>query len=98
MIRHIVMWKLKQENMEENKKEIKSRLEALPDKIDVIASLHVYFNCQQASDCFDVCLIADFHSLKELSAYQIHPDHVCVSKFIRSVIETRSAIDFEIEK
>ena len=44
MVRHTVMWKLKEENKTENAMGIKNRLEALVDKISEIKSLEVGIN------------------------------------------------------
>ena len=42
MVKHIVMWKLKPENMEENAQAIKAALESLNGKIPGLRSLAVH--------------------------------------------------------
>lgn len=99
MIRHIVMFKLKdpgdKESLERTKYEVKKRLEALPSKIDVIRTMEVGVNVVESDRAFDVALISSFDSLEDLEAYRVHPDHQEVVQFIASVKEQSAAVDFE---
>ncbi len=95
MIKHIVIWKLKEENKEENKKIIKEKLENLVGKIDEIKFLQVGINYNKSDMAYDLCLISEFLTDEDLQSYQVNPLHVEVSKFVRSVIEDRKVIDYE---
>lgn len=93
MIKHIVLWKIKEENKEENAKEIKKRLEALVPKIDAIKKLEVGVN--ENGGEYDVALVSEFESYDDLKAYDGHPEHLKVRQFIRSIAVTRAAVDYE---
>lgn len=95
MIRHVVTWKLKDENKESNALEIKSRLEALVGKIEEIRSLEVGIN--ENGGEYGVMLITAFDSFDDLKKYDVHPEHMKVREFVRGVVETRVAVDYEIK-
>ena len=92
MLKHVVTWKMKEENKQENMKEIKSKLEALVGVIDEIKSLQVGIN--ENGGEYDIILITDFEDKKALEAYDAHPAHQAVRQFVRSVVETRIAVDY----
>lgn len=101
MIKHIVMWKLKDNaaghNKAENMSIIKESLEALPAKINVIKELEVGFNFNPVDFAYDVALYSVFASKEDLNAYQIHPDHVKLKDFITEVRQSTVVVDYSIE-
>ena len=101
MIRHIVMFKFKEEAEGRTKAEniaiTKAMLEALPAKIDLIRASSVTVNSPDADESnYDLCLISDFDSFEDLATYIVHPDHKAVGAFIRPVRLERACVDFEI--
>ena len=54
MVRHIVMWNLKEENKEQNALEIKQALEALNGQIEGLIKLEVNRGYNEKG--FDLCL------------------------------------------
>jgi len=101
MIRHIVMFKFKDEadgrSRDENVRLTMDMLEALPAKIDYIKYSFVSSYAKgQAADNYDLILISDFESLETLEKYKVHPDHVAVGNFMRPLRLDRKCIDFEI--
>ncbi len=99
MIRHVVMFKFKEEACGKSKMEnvlaTKEMLEALPPKIPQILSSEVYVNAQGANgENADLILISDFASFESLGEYIVHPDHKAVGAFMGPLRESRAAIDF----
>lgn len=95
MLKHIVMWRLKEENKEANKIEMKSQLMALKDKVEVLKSISVEFNHKDATSAnFDVMLYTEFVNFEDLAIYANHPEHLKVVDFIKSVVTERVAIDY----
>lgn len=92
MLKHIVTWKLKEENKVENMQTMKNMLEALVGVIDEIKSLQVGIN--ENGGEYDIILITDFENGEALKTYDAHPRHQEVRQFVRSVAETRIAVDF----
>ncbi|MBR5782697.1 MAG: Dabb family protein [Clostridia bacterium] len=96
MIRHIVMFKFKEENKAENVAHTKAMLDALPAKIPQILSSQTYTDCAVKADNFDLILISDFASHEDLEAYIVHPDHKAVGAFMTPVRESRACVDIEL--
>lgn len=92
MIKHVVVWKLKEENKAENAKKLKEMLDALPPIISEIKSFQVGINENDGDH--DAILISEFESYEALKAYDGHPEHQKCRTFIRSVAESRVAVDF----
>lgn len=100
MIRHIVMFKLKEfENAEAKQaklNEIKERLEALIDKIKVLKYIHVDFNCNPA-ETWDLILTTELATLEDVNTYANHPEHVAVAKGIIGPVKAdRACVDYEV--
>ena len=98
MIRHIVFWNFPDEADGMKKAEIiaeaKRRLETLPAIIPELKSLEFGVNCNPAAN-FDAALVTVFESLEALGAYQVHPAHQAVSKFIGGKRLARATVDYE---
>ena len=99
MLKHIVMWRLKEsaEGREkaENAVYVKEMLDLLPYRIKEIKNLEVGINMLNSPVSYDLVLIVDFLNMLDLQAYQAHPDHVKVADYILKVRETRALIDYE---
>ena len=99
MVKHIVMWKLKDfaegRSREENIKYIKSRLEALPDIIKEIKFIEVGANIH-ADKNYDAVLYSEFDTLEDLEIYQNHPEHKKVSEYVGKVRDARIVGDYII--
>jgi len=99
MIKHIVMWTLK-ENAEGNTKEqnaqlIKEKLEALMGKVPQIRHIEVGISYRHEKEDLDVVLVSEFDSKKDLEDYQKHPIHHEANDFIKKVRAERYCVDFE---
>lgn len=94
-MKHIVMWKLKEENKTENAKKIKAGLEALIKTIPEIKSIEVGINTNDSDMAFDVVLISEFKNQADLDSYQNNPKHLEVASFVRSAVCDRKVVDFE---
>lgn len=94
MIKHIVMWKLKDDNKLENAQKIKKLLEGLNGVVDVIESLEVGINHNATASAYDVVLVGEFKDDKALSLYQTHPKHIAAGEFIKTVTIDRKVVDY----
>lgn len=99
MLRHIVMFKLKDEALgrpkAENAARIKRELEALKGRIPEIRSIEVGVNCNHVAGEWDVVLVSDFDDLESMKRYQAHPDHVKAGEFIGQVRSDRAFADYQ---
>ena len=100
MIKHIVLWRLKDHAMGASKKEnaqkLKSLLEALRDTIKEIKYLEVGINAKVLPHTADVALYSEFASWDALAAYQQHPAHLKVAGFVQEIRLERHVVDYEI--
>ena len=81
---------------QQNISNIKTALEALPEKIDVIRSFRVGLNVVDSHSAYDLVWITEFDSAKHLEEYRVHPAHVEAVKLIRDVTSNRATVDYEI--
>ncbi|NLK61825.1 MAG: Dabb family protein [Fusobacteria bacterium] len=100
MLKHIVMWNIKEECFGKTKKEnlieMKKILENMDGKIDVLKNIEVGINMEKASDKnYDIILITEFNKFEDLATYDKHPEHEKVREFVKQVAIERAAIDFE---
>jgi hypothetical protein len=100
MIHHIVMFKLLDtpdgKQKENNKLEVKKRLEGLPAKIDVIRSFDVGINVLEQARAFDVVLVSTFDNLDDLEKYRVHPAHQEFVTYVGQIREQTASVDYEI--
>lgn len=98
MIKHVVMWKLKDfaegADRARNAKRVKIELEALKKLIPQLWHIEVGINCMESDSSFDVVLYSVFKNEKDLETYQKHPDHRAVADFIGKVREKRVVVDY----
>ncbi len=96
MVKHIILWKLKDEHNNDSVKQgIKEGLEGLQGVIPGLISIKVQTESLLSSNV-DVMLDSAFENEEALKAYAIHPAHVEVADTkVRPFTAARSCIDFE---
>lgn len=99
MIRHIVMWKLKDFGQTEikalNAAKLKDELYHLKNEIVQIKALKVGINLNTENE-YDVVLECEFDNLTDLATYQKHPAHLRVVDFLKTIRDLKAAVDYEI--
>jgi len=97
MVKHIILWKLKEEhNNDDVKRGIKENIEALQGKIEGLIEIKIQVEKLESSNA-DVMLYSVFESEQALKDYAIHPDHVyAANTYVRPFTESRLCLDFEV--
>lgn len=100
MVRHIILWNLKDEYTQEQKAQIKAEIkesvEALLGKVPGLLDIKVQID-HLASSNADLMLDSTLESEEALKGYAIHPEHVKVAnEKVRPYTKSRSCLDFEI--
>lgn len=100
MVKHIIIWTLKDcydaSQKAEIAKNIKLNVEGLKDKIEGIVDIKVQTEHLPTSTG-DLMLDSTFVSEAALKAYAINPEHVAVAdRDVRPFVASRSCLDFEI--
>ncbi len=99
MVKHIVLFKLRNDIAEETRRaaalRFKEAIEELPAKIDVIRNIEVGLNINP-DETWTIALYSEFDTLDDVRAYALHPDHVAAGKLLAEVKESRACVDYEI--
>ena len=100
MVKHIILWKLKEEYSDEQKceirKGIKEGLEGLKGQVPGLTDIVVNINPLPSSNC-DVMLDSSFESEEALKGYAVHPAHVAVADGkVRPYTASRTCMDYEV--
>lgn len=93
MVKHIVMWKLK------NKAEapaVKQALEALNGRIPGLLRLEVGIDFLESDQSADMVLYAELEGRAALDTYQQHAEHLAVVPLVKAAAVSRSVVDYEI--
>ncbi|MGE4289062.1 MAG: Dabb family protein [Salinivirgaceae bacterium] len=100
MIKHIVLWKLKEQHNGKSKdtlaNEMTSRLLELRKFIPEIKSMEVSRNTIFPERNHDLILLSEFNSFNDLENYANHPEHLKVVAFVKEIVTSRAAIDYEL--
>lgn len=99
MVKHIILWTLKEMSDEEKKSVkagIKEGLEALKGKIPGLVDIKVITDGRLDSSNADLMLDSTFENAEALKGYSKHPEHVAVADGkVRPYTAARSCLDFE---
>ncbi|MGN0345056.1 MAG: Dabb family protein [Lachnospiraceae bacterium] len=100
MVKHVILWNLKDEySVEEKariKADIKESLEALVGKIPGLLEMKINIEGLPSSTA-DLMLDSTFESAEALKGYAVHPEHVAVADGkVRPFTATRACLDYEI--
>lgn len=100
MVKHIILWQLKDEYTEEQKaaikQDIKAGLEGLVGKVPGLLEVTVNIDPLETSNA-DLMLDSTLESFEALKGYAVHPDHVAVADGkVRPNVKIRVCIDYEV--
>ena len=100
MIKHIVLWKLK-ENAEgksasENAALIVEKFKTLKGNVPGLVDIESGVDFTRSAAAWDVGLVTAFNSKADLDFYQTFPAHVEIKNFIGKVSLDRCVLDYEI--
>lgn len=100
MVKHVILWTLKDEysdgQKEEIKADIKSGLEGLAGKIPGLIEIKVNIKGLSSSNC-DLMLDSTFENEEALKGYSTHPEHLAVANGkVRPHTASRVCLDYEI--
>lgn len=97
MIRHVVLWKLRAEDVATKARDasiIATELQGLVSLIPAIQSLSVATNAADVQGNWDVCLIGDYADEAALHTYIDHPEHQRAAAIVRGLVTEKAAVDF----
>ena len=100
MVRHIILWQLRDELSAEEKNEIKAGikagLEGLAGQIPGLIDIKVQTEGLPSSNA-DLMLDSSFENEESLKGYAVHPAHVAVADgAVRPYTKNRVCLDYEV--
>ena len=100
MVKHVILWKLKDEysgeQIKEIKADIKAGLEGLKGVVPGIVEIKVNIDPLESSNC-DLMLDSMFTDADALKGYAVHPAHVDVANNkVRPFTASRVCMDYEV--
>lgn len=100
MIKHIVMWQLKEhaegQDKAVNAARVKELLDACAGIVPGMRKLEVALAQQDLECTYDVVMYSEFDDRNALDAYQNHPQHVALKPFVAAVRSARQCMDYEV--
>jgi quinol monooxygenase YgiN len=97
MLKHIVMWKLKEgADRAANAVEMKGRLDECANIVPGIHKFEVSLAQPGLEATYDVVLYSEFTDKAALDAYAAHPTHEAVKPFIGAIRSERQCMDYEV--
>ncbi len=101
MVKHIILWTLKDTLSEEEKNSVKASikegLESLQGVVPGLIDIKVQIDGRLASSNADLMLDCTLESEEALKGYAVHPAHVAVANsLVRPFTAVRSCLDFTI--
>ncbi len=100
MVKHIILWNLKEEFSESEKKKIKEdakvALEGLVGVVPGLLEMKIQTEYLETSNA-ELMLDSTLEDNEALKNYLVHPKHVDVANnFVRPFVAKKSCIDFEM--
>ena len=101
MVKHIILWRLRSELSETEKREkalaIKKGLESLKGQVPGLIDIHVQIDGRLETSNADLMLDSTLDSFDSLKGYAVHPAHVAVANgVVRPNTELRTCLDYEV--
>jgi hypothetical protein len=100
MIKHIVLWTLKnrenEQDLAKTAAEIKQKIEGMRGKIPGLLHIEGGIDFTRSADSWDIALYAELESREALEGYHVHPAHEEFKAFIGPRRGQRSLIDYEV--
>ena len=94
MLTHIVIWKYRADVEQFAREEHVNLLRRLKNIIPEVQSLSVGSDMLHLPRSYDTGLVAVFADRAALDAYTIHPEHIKVAEFGRTISEHVASVDF----
>ncbi|MEE9614015.1 MAG: Dabb family protein [Thermodesulfobacteriota bacterium] len=95
MIRHIVLFKMKEGTRAEEREELIEALKGLKAKVPVVKELEVGVDVGGSPRSYDLALSSTFESMEDVGVYSAHPDHIEVVGRINELCEPVVKVDYE---
>jgi len=94
MVKHIVFFKL-EDNSTKHCEVVKTKLLTMKNNIEVLKNIEVGINFADEERAYDLALLTDFESEKDLIIYAKHPFHQDIITYMKSVSISSKVVDYK---
>ena len=94
MIKHIVMWKLKENALKKGLSQFMTMLEDMRGTVEGLKTLEVGVNSTPLDTSCDLVLYTVFDSLEALDRFQNHPKHLEIKQAAKEWVLHRHQVDY----
>jgi hypothetical protein len=95
MVVHIVFFKFKEQDKDDNIQKAETMLKALEGRVPSLRSIEVGVNFSREERAMDMSIVTTFDDKEGLQAYAVDPYHKEVIAFIKEVCEYTKVVDYE---
>lgn len=94
MVKHVVMYKLKEE-AKDKADELIGKFLSMKEKIEGLVDIMSGKDFKREGRSYDVALICTLESKEALEKYAVHPVHLPVLAYAKTIVERSHSVDFE---
>lgn len=98
MVKHIILWKLKDEEkgerLEKNAAVLNEKFKALVGVVEGLITAEIGINYNGGSS--DLVLYTEFVDKEAEKGYQVHPAHLEIKKIVHTLVAERNCVDYEV--
>ncbi len=76
--------------------QFRAMLIRLEESVPELLKMEAGLNVSTKASAYDLVLTADFADENALDKYRVHPEHVKVLEFMRSVVEKVAVVDYYV--
>lgn len=91
MVKHVVIYKLKDSN---DSIKLKETFLSMKGKIDELLEINVGIDMLKITRSYDVCLECVFNSLDDMAKYKSNAVHLKIKDFVHSVVLESHSVDY----
>lgn len=96
MVSHIVMFKF-QDNIQDDKAhKAKDMILSLKELVPVVLDIEAGLNFSNEDRSMDLSLSVKLQNREDLDTYVVHPEHIKVVNYLKSIISYSKVVDYEI--
>lgn len=96
MVKHIVLFDFKEENKKANIEKAKEMLEGLLETVPTLKGMEIGINFANEDRAMDLSIYTTFEDQAGLEAYAVHPEHLKVVAFIKTVVNGSKVVDYTL--
>jgi hypothetical protein len=94
MVLHLVLFRFKDE-AKVHLDEAVAKLKSMAGRVEVIRDLKAGKDFLHSGRSYDLAVAVTLDDAEALKAYDVHPDHQPVKKFLAPLLDGSAAVDFE---